>query len=48
MQDIRLELKYIPIDEVVPYINNTRKHPKEQIEQIKASIKEFLSDFIVQ
>lgn len=41
MQDIRLELKYIPIDEIVPYINNSRKHPKEQIEQIKASIKEF-------
>jgi len=29
------------IDELIPYENNAKLHPKEQIEQIKNSIKEF-------
>ncbi len=37
----KLNIKYKDIDSVIPYINNTRTHTKEQIEQIKASIKEF-------
>lgn len=31
----------INIDEIIPYENNVKKHPKSQIEQIKASILEF-------
>lgn len=29
------------IDELIPYVNNTRTHSKEQVKQIAASIKEF-------
>lgn len=36
-----LEIKYLPIDSIEPYKNNSRKHTKEQISQIKQSIKAF-------
>lgn len=37
------EMKIISkkITEIIPYINNAKQHPQEQIDQIKASIKEF-------
>jgi DNA modification methylase len=38
---VKLEIKYKPIDEVIPYVNNTRTHSQKQIDQIKSSIKEF-------
>lgn len=37
----KLEIIYKDINTLIPYINNTRTHSKEQIEQVKASIKEF-------
>ena len=37
----KLEITYKDINTLIPYINNTRTHSKEQIEQVKASIKEF-------
>ena len=41
MQDLKLEIRYEDINKIVGYANNTRVHSQEQIEQIKASIKEF-------
>ena len=37
----KLKIEYKDIDFLIPYINNTRTHSKEQIEQVKSSIKEF-------
>ena len=37
----RLQVEYVPIDSIKPYANNAKLHPKEQIEQIKASMREF-------
>ncbi len=31
----------IKLDEIIPYINNQKKHPTEQVEKIMSSIKEF-------
>lgn len=36
-----MEIVYKNINELKPYKNNAKKHPKEQIEQIKKSIQEF-------
>lgn len=36
-----MEIIKIRIDDIVPYENNAKEHPREQIEQIKESIKEF-------
>lgn len=36
-----MEIIYLPIDEITQYLNNAKKHPAEQVEQIKASIQEF-------
>lgn len=36
-----LEIEYVDIDTIKPYINNAKKHPPRQIEQIKLSIQEF-------
>lgn len=36
-----LEIEYKKIDELIPYVNNSRTHSKEQVAQIAASIKEF-------
>lgn len=36
-----LEVIYLPVDELVPYERNSKKHPDDQIEQIATSISEF-------
>lgn len=36
-----MKIEKIKISEIQPYKNNAKKHPQEQIEQIKKSIKEF-------
>ena len=36
-----LEIKYVKVADLIPYINNARTHSDEQINQIAASIKEF-------
>lgn len=36
-----LTLDYRSIDELIPYVNNSRTHSDEQVAQIAASIKEF-------
>ena len=36
-----LIIDYLPIEELKPYEGNAKLHPKEQIEQIKKSIKDF-------
>lgn len=38
---MELKIEYIPTELLVPYENNAKLHPSEQIEQIKKSIKEF-------
>ena len=41
MKDLKLEITYLPLEQLTPYKNNAKLHPQEQIDQIKASIKEF-------
>lgn len=36
-----MQIELINIDEIIPYENNAKLHPEEQIEQIKKSILEF-------
>lgn len=36
-----LEIIYKNIDDLIPYVNNTRTHSEEQVNQIASSIKEF-------
>lgn len=38
---MNLEIRYIPIDAIAPYKNNSRTHSEEQVEQICKSISEF-------
>lgn len=40
-QDMKLKIEYKKIDDLVPYINNSRTHSAEQVQQIASSIKEF-------
>lgn len=39
MQEIQVE--YVPIEQVIPYANNARKHGDEDTDAIMASIREF-------
>ena len=41
MKDLKLEIKYLPLEEVMPYANNARLHGEEDIDAIMASIQEF-------
>lgn len=36
-----LKIEYRNINELIPYVNNTRTHSEEQVNQIASSIKEF-------
>jgi len=38
---MKLKIEYKKIDELIPYINNSRTHSLEQVRQIASSIKEF-------
>lgn len=35
------EMKLVPIDRLVPYINNARTHSPEQINKLRSSLREF-------
>ena len=41
MEDFRLKIEYININELKPYSKNAKKHPKKQIKLIKNSIEAF-------
>lgn len=36
-----MQIEYVEIDKLIPYAGNAKKHPQEQVEQIKQSIREF-------
>lgn len=36
-----MKIETIPLSQITPYDNNSKKHPKYQIEQIKESIQTF-------
>ena len=36
-----MEIVYKNVNDLIPYVNNTRTHSEEQINQIASSIKEF-------
>jgi DNA modification methylase len=38
---MKLEIEYKNIEQLIPYVNNSRTHSKEQVAQIASSIKEF-------
>lgn len=38
---MKLKIEYVDINTIKPYKNNAKKHPQEQIDQIKKSIQEF-------
>ena len=38
---MQLNVKYRKVKDLIPYVNNSRKHSDEQVAQISASIKEF-------
>ena len=37
----KLKIEYVSIDSILPYANNAKEHPQEQVEQIKRSIKDY-------
>ena len=37
----KLEITYLPMTEITPYEGNAKQHPKEQVERIVKSIKQF-------
>ena len=38
---MKLQIKYQPISDLIPYARNARKHPERQIMQLAGSIREF-------
>lgn len=38
---MEIEVKYRKVEDLIPYVNNSRKHSEEQVAQIASSIKEF-------
>lgn len=36
-----IKIEYLELDKLVPYVNNPKTHPEEQIDKIAGSIKEF-------
>ena len=35
------EMQLVPVDKLIPYINNARTHSPEQINKLRASLREF-------
>lgn len=40
-RELKLKVEYVPTGSIEPYKGNAKRHPQEQVEQIKASIDEF-------
>jgi ParB-like chromosome segregation protein Spo0J len=40
-REIPLVIEYLPVDDLIPYAGNARKHTKAQIAKIAASIERF-------
>ena len=40
-ETVKLKVEWVAIDEIIPYANNAKQHPAEQVAQIAASIREF-------
>ena len=40
-KDVELSIEYANVSSLIPYTNNAKEHPQEQIEQIIASIRQF-------
>jgi len=40
-ENLSVEIEMVPISDLIPYINNTKKHDEEQIKKVASSIKEF-------
>ena len=40
MRETELKIEEIPIEELVPYENNAKRHTREQIAAVEASITE--------
>jgi len=38
---MEIKVKYRKVEDLIPYVNNSRKHSDEQVAQIASSIKEF-------
>jgi len=36
-----LKVEYVSLDKIIPYVNNPKKHPEEQVKKIASSIREF-------
>lgn len=36
-----MKIEKMSVNDIIPYINNAKKHPQEQIDQIKASVRAF-------
>ena len=41
MKDLKLEIIYLPTEQLTPYKNNAKLHPQDQIDEIKRSITQF-------
>ena len=41
MEKTTKEMKLVPIDKLVPYVNNARTHSAEQINKLRSSLREF-------
>ena len=41
LKDFKAEIKWCDIGKVIPYHNNTKKHPEEQVNKIASQIREF-------
>ena len=41
MQKQNLTIKYLPVEDLIPYARNSRTHSSEQVAQLASSIKEF-------
>lgn len=41
MKSTNLEIEYLDVGSLIPYVNNSRTHTDEQVKQICSSIKEF-------
>ena len=35
------EMKLVPVEKLVPYVNNARTHSPEQINKLRSSLREF-------
>jgi len=41
VKEAKMNIEELPIEQIIPYVNNAKEHPQAQVRKLASAIKEF-------